>query len=261
MKRLVYILFATVIVTVSCSDVDEDERFNYMKPADVSRAVLLEDFTGQRCVNCPTAIEVIEELQELYGADTVIAVGIHSGDLGFSGNSKYVGLKTDLGQTYYDYWGAEYQPVGMVNRQGLSDYTEWSALVYSALQETAPLDITLETAYDESSNSVDISVELYGTNGSTDGYLQLWAIEDNIVAMQFLPDGSVDYEYVHNHVFRDAINGTWGEAIEVTEGETVTVNDSFTLDDEWVAANVSVVAFVYNSSGVQQVTKASVVNE
>lgn len=254
------IAVSTILVTAACNDTDEDERFEYVKPADVSRAVLIEDFTGQQCANCPTATEEIDMLQELYGDTAVIAVGIHSGPLGFSGNSRYVGLKTTLGDTYYYYWGIEYQPQGMVNRQGLSDYVQWASLVYTALQQTAPLDIDIENTYDEETNSVDISVDLYGTDGNTTGYLQLWLIEDGIVGIQIMPDGSYNYEYEHNHVLREAVNGDWGEAVSVTEGETISLAHSLTLDTDYVPANLSIVAFVYNDDGVQQVTKANVVN-
>ena len=68
---------------VACSHIDEEDRLIYVKPAAAQRCVLLEDFTGQRCINCPKANDEIHALQEQYGADTVIAVAIHSGPLGF----------------------------------------------------------------------------------------------------------------------------------------------------------------------------------
>ena len=45
------------LAAASCSNIDEDERLIYVKPADVGRAVLIEDFTGQKCVNCPTGTD------------------------------------------------------------------------------------------------------------------------------------------------------------------------------------------------------------
>ena len=82
---------------VRCSDLDEQDRFVYIKPADAARKVLIEDFTGQKCVNCPKATDEIHVLQETYGEDNIIAVGIHSGPLGFAGNKTIVGLLTYLG--------------------------------------------------------------------------------------------------------------------------------------------------------------------
>ena len=79
-----------------CDYIAEDERLIYEKPEPAQRVVLLEDFTGQRCSNCPTATAVIEQLHEAYG-EALVAVGIHCGPLAFAGNAKVVGLKTDIG--------------------------------------------------------------------------------------------------------------------------------------------------------------------
>ena len=45
------------------------------------------------------------------------------------------------------------------------------------------------------------------------GKLQLWLVEDSIVAPQMFPNNKVEKEYVHNHVFRDPINGDWGTEV------------------------------------------------
>ena len=109
MKNLTTIILGLAAVAmVSCSDIDENDRFTYVRPANVSRAVLIEDFTGQLCVNCPNANDAIHQLQEQYGDSNVIAVGIHSGPRGFKGNSRFVGLATTLGDEYYTHFGAEY---------------------------------------------------------------------------------------------------------------------------------------------------------
>ena len=95
------------VMMAACSHIDEDEQLIYVKPAAVERCVLLEDFTGQRCVNCPMAADEIHKLQEQYGEDVVIAVSIHSGPLGFHTNPRFYGLATDLGDAYYTHWNLE----------------------------------------------------------------------------------------------------------------------------------------------------------
>lgn len=260
--KLKNILFAAVAVATfaSCSNVDEDERYIYVKPAEIARCVLIEDFTGQKCSNCPRATNTIESLQEQYGADNVIAVGIHSGPLGFAGNSKNIGLMTDTGNEYYIYNNIPSQPYGVINRTSKSGAdSEWGTIVYNEIQKTAPVNITLANSYDESSRTATIDVSMLGIDGVS-GKLQVWLIEDGIVAMQTMQDGTVNYDYVHNHVFREAVNGTWGEDVSIAEGATATKQYTVTLNEKYVAANVSVVAFVYNDSGVQQVTKAALIN-
>lgn len=259
LKNILLVTLA-IIASSSCSHIDEDERYIYVKPAEIGRSVLIEDFTGQKCSNCPRATSTIESLQEQYGADNVIAVGIHSGPLGFAGDAKYVGLMTDTGNEYYNSNSIPSQPYGVINRTSKSGKdSEWGTIVYNEIQKTAPVGITLSNSYDESDRTATIDVTMLGINGVS-GKLQVWLIEDGITAMQMIQDGTIDYDYTHNHVFREAVNGTWGEDVSVSEGETSTKRYTLTLNEKYVAANVSVVAFVYNDSGVQQVSKAPLIN-
>ena len=73
-----------------------------------------------------------------------------------------------------------------------------------------------------------------------------------------MPDGTANTSYVHNHVLRAAVNGTWGEDFTIKEGEQKTLTLSMDVEDEWNARNLSIVAFVYNDQGVQQAVKAKV---
>lgn len=246
-------------VLSSCSDLDEQDRFVYIKPADAARKVLIEDFTGQKCVNCPKATDEIHHLQETYGEDNVIAVGIHSGPLGFAGNKKFVGLLTDLGNTYYYHWGLDHQPVGLVNREAPSDYPAWQGQVQRLIAQKAPVSLAISNDYNADSRMVSITVSSEGTTGTTAGKLQIWLIEDGITAMQMMPDGKNNLEYVHNHVLRAAVNGDWGTDFTIHEGEEKAQTFTYQLDEKWVPENVSVVAFVYTDSGVAQVEKAKVV--
>ena len=58
-RRLLYIVIAAVLL-VGCDVIGENDRFI---PVDVKvgeRIVLLEEFTGFRCVNCPLAAEIAQ---------------------------------------------------------------------------------------------------------------------------------------------------------------------------------------------------------
>jgi hypothetical protein len=246
------ILTALLTLTMSaCSHIDESDRLIYVKPADVKRRVLLEDFTGQRCVNCPKASDEIKALQEQYGEDHVIAVGIHSGPLGFYTKGDYLGLSTEVGDEYYDHWALEYQPVGLIDRGAPLEYTAWNARIREELEKTAPVEIDIELHQND--NQLTVRAEVMGIDGTTSGKLQLWLTEDGITAFQMMPDGTRNMEYIHRHVFRAAINGTWGESVSVAEGETITTKDYlFTIPEGWNADRRSVVAFVYNDQGVLQ---------
>lgn len=255
---------AMAMAAASCSNIDEGDRLIYVKPAEVGRAVLIEDLTGQRCINCPTGTDIINGIIQTYGEDNVIAVGIHSGPLGFTGNSKRVGLMTDTGDEYYTYWanGTNLgQPSAIFNRKkGPSDnLNNWAAEVGLIISEKANLSIDITNAYDAKKRELTTKVGAFGVNGTVNGKLQVWIVEDGIKAMQMMPDGSANQEYIHNHVFRAAVNGTWGEDITVKEGETTSKDYSYVLPETWNAENISVVAFVYNKSGVENVAKKHIV--
>lgn len=256
---------AMAMAAASCSNIDEGDRLIYVKPAEVGRAVLIEDLTGQRCSNCPTGTDIINGIIETYGEDNVIAVGIHCGPLGFAGNSKRVGLKTDTGDEYYTHWanGTNLeQPSAIFNRKKgpSTSLNNWAAEVGLIISEKANLSVDIANAYDAKTRTLTTKVGAFGVNGTVSGKLQVWIVEDGIKAMQLMPpDGDLNAEYIHNHVFRAAVNGTWGEEVTVKEGETTTKDYSYVLPETWNAENISVVAFVYNGNGVENVAKKHIV--
>lgn len=257
---------AMAMAAASCSNIDEGDRLIYVKPAEVGRAVLIEDLTGQRCINCPTGTDIITGIIKTYGEDNVIAVGIHCGPLGFAGNSKRVGLKTDTGDEYYTHWanGTNLgQPSAIFNRKKgkgpIDNLNNWAAEVGLIISEKANLSVNIANAYDAKTRKLTTKVGAFGVNGTVSGKLQVWIVEDGIKAMQLMPDGSANQEYIHNHVFRAAVNGTWGEEVTVKEGETTSKDYSYVLPETWNAENISVVAFVYNDNGVENVAKKHIV--
>ena len=151
----------------------------------------------------------------------------------------------------------ESQPKGVIDRTGTSDYTSWTTIVRDELSKTAPVALTIHSEYDASTREALFFVKAAGIDGNTNGQLQLWLIEDGIVEFQYMPEGSTNREYVHNHVFRTAVNGIWGTDFNIKEGETRTETFQYKLDnDQWVPENMSLIAFVYNNNGVLQVTNA-----
>lgn len=255
------------MAAASCSNIDEGDRFievNPVNPEEVGRAILIEDFTGQRCVNCPTGTGIINGIVEAYGEDNVIAVGIHSGPLGFAGNSKTVGLMTDTGNEYYTHWDKENkmgQPWVIFNRKTSPDsqYYNWAAQVSTIISEKANLSVKIANSYDAKSRTLTTTVGADGVNGTVNGKLQVWIVEDGVKALQLMEDGKPNKEYIHNHVFRAAVNGTWGEDVTVKEGETTTKQYSYVLPEAWDADKIAVVAFVYNDGGVENVAKKHLV--
>ena len=93
------------------------------------------------------------------------------------------------------------------------------------------------------------------TDGNISGKLQVWIVEDRINAFQMMPDGTINDDYIHRHVFRTAVNGTWGDDVSINEGYVFEHDYKVALSADWKRENLSVIAFVYDAAGVLQVSK------
>ena len=263
MKRLFYtILTLTAVLMTSCDEMDPQDRLIYVEPPQVSRAVLIEDFTGQYCVNCPRATEEIERLVEEYGDTTVIAVAIHSGP--FSKNQgAYTPLYTAQGDEYFSHWGLSAQPVGLVDRLFSStpfDYTDWAGAVNYELEKKAPVSIMVEAEMGGGDNLCHANVEVIGLDSAlVKGKLQVWLVEDSIDSFQLMPNGSREEHYNHMHVFRATLNEAWGDDISVNHGQVVQKSYTLPMDAAWKPQHCSIVAFVYDEEMVEQVVKCKLI--
>lgn len=267
MKRL--FLLATIIMGLTaCSNIDEDERLIYVEPAEVNRPVLIEDFTGQACVNCPNATAAIHELQETYGEENVIAVAIHCGPFAHlrsnMGNAFLSDLGTKLGDEYYTHWNIEAQPGVKINRGApIYDTNQYAAAVANELKKTSTVHFD---AVEFSNNAVLVDLS---SSDRVEGRLQVWIVEDSINAkdpqtkyQQFMPDGSRRQDYVHNHVFRASLtNDAYGEPVTLEAGNKSYTQVFYLQGNEaldnfehlWQKQYLSAVVFFWNEQqGVMQ---------
>ena len=60
MNKIFPFIACILLMLSSCNSIDEDDRLIYVAPTAVGRCVLIEDFTGQTCLNCPRAALGIE---------------------------------------------------------------------------------------------------------------------------------------------------------------------------------------------------------
>ena len=145
MRRFYIFILAAVALLTGCDSVGSDERLIEIPPATVQRNVLIEDFTGQRCIFCPAASQTIEELQKLYGADRLIAVGIHAGPLAIKSMGGVKGLRTDTGDVYYKYWAVPNVPKAIINRRGgVLPKDTWAGRIYEEFAQTTTINIALK---------------------------------------------------------------------------------------------------------------------
>ena len=217
-----------------------------------SKSVLLEDYTGVRCNNCPAAGEIALDIQKQYG-HSVVVLGIHSGFLS-APIGGYPNFKTTEGDAWYSFFGFDSNPVGTINRKNDGGYafpsTEWADAVASTLQEECTMAMASNVEYDEANRNLKVDIYSKALVELPDTYsLTVCIMEDSIVGKQLLPTGD-DLNYVHRHVFRKTLNGTWGEEINtaaLAPEEVITKSYSVKLDEAYKAEQCYVIAYVANT--------------
>ena len=256
-------MWAALGLMVACDEVSVNDRLIYVEPPQVSRAVLIEDYTGQYCVNCPRATEEIERLIEQYGDSIVIAVAIHSGPFGKS-KGEPSPLYTEVGDMYFNTWGMSAQPIGLIDRLFGStpfSYTDWAGGVNYEVAIEPPVSFLTDIDYDAETRDAAIEVQTIGLDSAlVSGEVQVWLVEDSIDSFQLMPDGSREEHYNHMHVFRASVNDPWGDALSVSHGQVAVKNYELKLDPAWVPEHCSVVTFLYDDSGVHQVAKKKLID-
>ena len=185
---------------------------------------------------------------------------MHGGSLSLNDTpTSGAGLAGDEGNQYHTAFGITTWPKGKIDRGTPVDVEEWNTKVIEAfgVEPKADVEVTA-THFDADSRTLTVTTKVTARQ-DVQGKLQLWLTESGIVAMQF-NGTAVDRNYVHNHVFRAAINGLWGEEMTLVEGAEEERTYTYTLlRPYWNAANLSVVAFFYNDAdGVMQVVEQTV---
>jgi hypothetical protein len=255
------IALSTILIT-SCDIVDEPYLVKVGGTGPVNgeniRKVLLEDFTGQKCPNCPQAAEVAHNLKTIYGEQLVILT-VHAGPYSVpeSTGNFTADYRTTEGSELNTFFGFPGYPMGMVNRTEyggmrilLKDSWEAAVDVQAALEPEAAITIT--NTYTAGTRFLECTLETEFLVSMEETFnICAFITESGIVSPQQTPQG-VNLTYEHNHVLRTSMNGTWGDVVgedgQFVIGSTVTNSYSYTLPEAWNAENCSVVAFIYNTA-------------
>ena len=216
--------------------------------------VLLEDYTGVKCNNCPEAGALALQLQEQNEGHLVV-LGVHPKGALQNPSGGFPDFRTDDGNEWNNYFNIGAYPNGLVNRTGgVLGSAEWASAVNSVIGGDAPVRLIVKTEFDDATRELKVSIhsKFLQTVSSDDVRLTICMMEDNIVGKQVTPNG-INEEYVHRHVFRGTADGmTWGRMLDpqagnIEAGRNYITNIKFTLSDEYNADEFYIVAFISNN--------------
>jgi hypothetical protein len=243
----------------ACSDIDETERIIPAPDFTPQRSVLVEDFTGQKCVNCPNAHELIDSLKSQSFGSAIIPVSIHGGSFALN-TAAATTLGTDAGDAYVSSLGVEAFPSCRVNMRSdiIGNLGQWTGAILNELLRAPQINFADEAAAAtigaDGSLSINVKLNLLATSTTSaadlaNARLALWLVEDNVTAMQFLPSGGATGTYVHNNVLRTALTtDITGDDINIDSADDSTAfTHTFTVGTDVKIvnmANLRIVAFV-----------------
>ena len=286
-----YITLLSIILIITSCDIEEGMyNENYDSYINPDKKVLIEDYTGHTCPNCPAAARELKAIHDIYG-DQIIGMAVHV--------SKSFARPFDVShapQYQYDfrtYWGDSWNsffeismaglPRGMINRVGYQDNShklgkdEWGTTVANELKKEIDFKISILS----DSTSISVSTEVV-KNVNNNFNLVICLTESNIINWQ--KDGQYNIEdYEHNHVLRTVLTDkSLSNSTSYIAGQQIekTINyDLYSLEQsnidysantaemgngnagDWVKENMSVIAYIYNTNNyeIQQVEEAHLI--
>ena len=221
MSRFLLPLLALLLL-IGCDAVERPDRWRE-DPAPIvpRRNVLLVDFTGQRCSNCPAAADLLHSLTAGPAGARIIAVSVHGGALALSTDASPRGLAGPDARRLTDEARVSSWPQGTVDRPvggTLLRPSAWNAALAEHLALAADADaaaqqsLVADAPVAHATRTLSYPPRprhLTDAAGQADAetYLHLWLVEDSITAPQTLADGTERADYLHRHVLRLDLTG------------------------------------------------------
>ncbi|MEE3037852.1 MAG: Omp28 family outer membrane lipoprotein [Bacteroidota bacterium] len=266
MKTTIPIILIVMAFLVACDTIEQDDFLQSgnsggIDSTTIIKKVLIEDFTGFRCKNCPEAATELHAIEGLYEGK-IVGIGIHVGYFATPAGSFSTDFRTDAGEELDAFFSASLSglPIGLVNRIGfpnaLSQHTDWASMVPDIINQEATVAISIT---DNGSNQITVQAkELSNVSGNLK--LVVCITEDGIIDNQIVGNDVVE-NYEHNHVLRTHLNGTWGTNVSLSS-EYTSYDFSYDLDASWQRNNCNAIAYIYNDSNkeVLQVEKIHLTN-
>ncbi len=255
MKKLfsIFAMAALMLASAGCDKIDINNTHKPYTPIGGNKTVLIKDFTGARCVNCPAAAETAHELQHRLGEDRIFILSVHAGGLA-QPVGQFPDFLTEEGTAWYNDNASN--PLFSVDHVALTDgntlYVEQiDTPVADALAEPQTFDITVENTYDESSRKLDVKSDVKAV-ADYEGqlYVSYCLVEDSIVGWQITPEG-LNREYVFRNVFRGTVNGYEGSLFkdgQALANDAKTFNCSMTLDSIYNPNQCYVLGYVFEKT-------------
>jgi hypothetical protein len=277
MKKILIPIFASIALIYGCDKVDnpvpktddivvidtgiiwDDSLF--VESNTTLRKIVLEEFTGHRCSQCPGGAIKLDQLVTTYGSQ-LIPVSLHSGFFAEpypAGSGKFeTDHRTDIGEAFNNFslFAPVGYPAGMVSRREFNGKLtngkdDWETVILDIINNdpTPKVKINITSLYNDSLRTIKETIGTEWLSSETSSYkLQVYIVEDHVLDWQL--DGTSEVSnYDHKHVMRKALNTDFGtDILSSNIGDTATQEFTTIIPAEWEIDNCIIVALVYDAT-------------
>ncbi len=218
------------------------------------KRVLLEDYTGHTCQNCPAAAAIAHN-QNAYYHGKLIVLAVHAGYYAIPGTGDFdIDFRTAAGEQWNTDFNIIAYPSGMIDRkkfngQQVLGSSEWVSDIASIINQAPVLNMAMINTYDSTSRTVNSIIYSQFLQSLTGSYtITVCVMEDNIISAQDSSNTVIE-NYNFRDVLRGAVNGTYGEILTNSVDPSLTYLGRFSIaiSTAWVAKNCWILAFVSKS--------------
>ncbi|MDR1543533.1 MAG: Omp28 family outer membrane lipoprotein [Prevotellaceae bacterium] len=260
MKKLFFLTIISALI-LGCDTIPEGKR---TQPTDLSsfkKGVLLFDFTGWSCTNCPDAARIAHDLQQTAG-ERLMVVSLHPYNSHWTEpKASALDLRSNAATEYFKFFGEPTAfPIGAVDfvqykDKLLIDRVFWTSAIAQRITQEKPLELKISANFDEQTQKIVINSKISAKEETSENYsLILLITESKLIGAQ-MNGGSVVSDYEHNHVLRDAINGVWGEPFSAPAKDNyIEKIAEYQPDSSWILQNCEIVGVIINTQTKEAIT-------
>lgn len=266
---------------MNVTDVSDCPAPTFPEITNPEKTLLIEEFTGHKCVYCPTGAYYIHQItQESYG-NRVVVLAIHASGLSVPEPGNFnLDLRPlqNIGEDLYLDFQIPAEPRAMFNREKLDGNSfyysapdTWKSKAEQVLAQAPEITLQIINDYEEASRKLctHVRTKFLGPN-SQNLKIAVFISEDSIVGYQSNNNSAVGptpeiEDYVFMDVLRDGFVGTYGEVLttgNVSQDSAIIRTYKKILSPDWNHKHCKVVAYVYNTDTkrILQAAEAHVVD-
>lgn len=239
-------------------------------PAAQPHNVLVENFTGATCPNCPQAHDLLHTMEGTY-PNRINIVSLYIKDFAQTTppeHAKYdfrTDIATEMLKSVYTTIvamptaGIDRLPLGDAGTYG-SNYligrNVWSSIVANSINTADSINLDLSSTYDSATRTAQITVKAtYLYSMTTRQNITIAIVEDSLIDIQEFPS-SIDTAYNFTNVLRGvATTGSLGDEILQTmatkeAGRVYKATYKYKVNTAWKTDHCHVVAYVHGGAAL-----------